>query len=116
MTNVGVSTPGSGLNVAIGAPSSLQVGVGAAGNVGVSTPAGLDTGVNAAQVRDAIGTLRASFAVSVAGNVITLVLGHAATAALPLGALWDCQQTDGSGLVTTLITGWIRTTPQVTQP
>ena len=83
---------------------------------GAGNPVDFTGDVIAAQVRDAIGTLRASFAVSVAGNVITLVLGHAATADLPPGALWDCQQTDGSGLVTTLITGWIRTTPQVTQP
>jgi hypothetical protein len=70
----------------------------------------------AAQVRTSAGALLATFTPSVAGNVVTLVLDHTATALLPPGALWDCQRSDGSGLIQTLITGWFRTTPQVTKP
>ena len=59
-----------------------------------------------AQVRDAaVGTLYATFASSIATNVITLSLTKAQTKAVTAPSLWDCTVTDPGGRATTLAAG-----------
>jgi hypothetical protein len=49
------------------------------------------------------------------GNVIRMHLTNSTTAALPRSTVWDCELTDSSGWVTTLVAGEIDTTPSVTR-
>lgn len=77
------------------------------------SPADL-TGMTArADIRQNTGTpVLASFAATVAGNVVSLRLAAADAAVLPDGAVWDCQL---AGIDTfTVAAGTVRTRAQVT--
>jgi hypothetical protein len=58
----------------------------------------------------------ATFACSIAGNIVTMVLTHAQTAALTRKEyIWDVQITDTNGWITTLLAGPVEVTFDVTQ-
>jgi len=81
----------------------------AAGN-----PVDLTGSTISGQVRASDGSMSAPFVATVAANVITLTLPHTATALLTPSAVWDVQQTSAGGTITTLATGKVWTTTQVT--
>jgi hypothetical protein len=60
------------------------------------------------------GQTVASFGVSVTANVVTLTLGHLASATLSGGYVWDCQWTAAAGKVTTLAAGVVNVMGGVT--
>lgn len=48
-------------------------------------------------------------------GIITLELDHDTTAALTTNGVWDMQITDGSGWVTTVVSGTVTIVPDVTR-
>ena len=67
-----------------------------------------------AQVRDASGTLLATFSSSISTNVVTLSLTKAQTAAVTVPALWDATVTDPvAHRASTLAAGDVTVTPAV---
>ena len=80
---------------------------------GDGTPADLAGVTVLAQIRDPAGELAATLAPAVAANVITLTLAHAAAAALPSTAAWDCQLTYPAGTVLTLCAGAVNVRAKV---
>ena len=51
-----------------------------------------------------------------APNIVNLTIPHTVSSSLPATAVWDCQLTDGSGNITTIASGSVTTTPDVTRP
>jgi hypothetical protein len=75
-----------------------------------------------AQIRPSTATgatLTAEFDVTIdspaTDGTITLELGHAVTEALTSGGYWDLQITDGTGWVSTVVSGAVTLVPDVTR-
>jgi hypothetical protein len=84
-----------------------------------STGAAADLTGYTAQAQIRAGTndpdIAASFACSIAGNIVTMVLTHVQTAALTRTAyVWDVQLTDPNGWITTLLAGPVEVVFDVT--
>jgi hypothetical protein len=79
-------------------------------------PVDISAGTVEAQIRVSRSspTVAASFAATVATNVVTLVLGAADSSALPQLCVWDCVL-DWSGTIITLAGGRLELMARVTQ-
>jgi len=82
----------------------------------VGNPQDLTDAVPSASVRLAAGSaeILAAFECVVTGNIITLHLPSGQTTGLPPNTVWDCQIANPS--VTTLCSGTVTTTAEVTRP
>lgn len=82
------------------------------------SPANLTGATALAQIRataSLTSPVLATFTATISGNVISLHLTSAMSTNLPPSCVYDCQMTDVSANVTTLIAGKITVTPQVSQ-
>lgn len=117
--------PGTGPQTVTRLPDTLNLAVYAGDDVSVDLVIqdadGADADLSEARVRAQIRvrpqwpSVAGVFSSGISGNIISLLLPGSVTARLPSRCVWDCELTDATDQVTTLVAGAITVTPDVTR-